>query len=188
MVTHGCACCAEHRPEHRRTTVKQPSVRPIPASTHNGTPPHTPGTGRPPPPPPRARETRGTFGGHRRRPHHATPPGTRNPPQARRTTVGNRAGDAPHARHRRRTGRQRKRALGDIPTSRFSFNGKTGIRALFRLRSRRDALRAKSPPSAEPTGCTPPRPADHARPAPRRAARPASRPGAPSASSALWRS
>lgn len=188
MVTHGCACCAEHRPEHRRTTAKQPSAHPIPASTHNGTPPQTPGTGRPPPPPAANPRNTGDIQrtSQKTAPRHASR-GTQ-PPQAGRTTVGNRTGDAPHARHRRRTGRQRKRALGDIPTSRFSFNGKAGVRALFRLRSRRDALRAKSPPSAEPTGCTPPRPADHARPAPRRAARPASRPGAPSASSALWRS
>ena len=124
MVTHGCACCAEHRPEHRRTTAKQPSAHPIPASIHNGTPPQTPGTGRPPPPPAASPRNTGTFGGHRRRPRHATPPGARNPPQARRTTVGNRAGDAPHARHRRRTGRQRKRALGTSPRPAFPSTGR----------------------------------------------------------------
>lgn len=93
--------CAQYPPLH--ITEHHPK-RPEPADPHR--------------PPPRIRETRGTFRGHRRRPHHATPPGTRNPPQARRTTVGNRAGDAPHARHRRRTGRQRKPASEDIPTRR----------------------------------------------------------------------
>lgn len=105
VTAHGYACCAEHRPEHRRTTAKQPSAHPIPASTHNGTPPQTPGTGRPPPTPAASPRNTGTFGGHRRRPRHATPPGARGPPENVCNTVRDRPGTTPDARHRRRTSR-----------------------------------------------------------------------------------
>ena len=127
MVAHVVRNTVPNTAEQRRNSPPRAQYPPLHITEHH---PIRPEPADPHRPPPRIRETRGTFRGHRRRPHHATPPGARNPPQAGRNTVGNRTGDAPHARHHRRTSRQRKTGAGDIPIRRSGIGPVLESRAI----------------------------------------------------------